>query len=95
MLASGQAPAQKRFVEEVFAQLLSVENDHGHALEVGAVQRVVCPYVELAQLEVVLGLEPSQSVERLLAEMAVGMRVDLYDAHVSSASPLANASSAR
>jgi hypothetical protein len=71
MIASGQPPAQKRLVDEVFAQLLSVEGDHGHALEVSAVQRVVRAYVALEQLEGAFGLEPLQDDARLLAEMTV------------------------
>src|SRR5205807_4242621 len=70
-------------IDEVVEQLLALEGDDGNALEVGAQQPLIGRDVPLAELEAELGLQGAQLAHRLLAEMAVGLRIDRDRAHRS------------
>src|SRR6202012_4400724 len=55
----------------------SVDLDHRDALEVAAQQKFIALDVDLVQFEAVsLGVQGDQTLDRLLAEMAFGPRVD-------------------
>jgi hypothetical protein len=67
---------------------MAVQQDHRDALEVCAMQDLIAADVELLELELELGLEAFEDLDRVVAQMTIRMRVHGHHAH-SGRSPVA------